>query len=204
MVHQIYDYVIAINAPYLNLPEITQIYTDGLFSFFTNDKSESILKVLTHRYSCWIPKDEILTSKFNDLYKENKEIEIEKIFIGYSKTYLRLSSYSLAIINAVIALEIVVPKYIDSYLLGCRVTKEAIQDFDTKFGLSVRVKAILKTIISKERHGIIDEAGSLIKYRNKIMHQGIKNSELQDYHEIERLVVSAEKLIELLENNLNQ
>ena len=91
----------------------------------------------------------------------------------------------------------------NEYLRSEGVDSASISDFDNKFGLSVRVKTILKIILETKFHEDIKKVGTIIKFRNKIMHEGITNEFFRNVN-VEELIDSSESLILELKERIKQ
>ena len=204
---ELYDYILVLHSPYINIIEVNQIYSKGFYSFFTNADEKPITKVMVYRHDCWMPKTDELASKLKNYFEENGSVEVKDLFMARAKVYLRIENYAMAIIHAVMSLEVVVPAFINEYFKSKDVSKSAIEDFNNKFGLSVRVKTILKIILPENAHKYIDDAGSLIKLRNRIMHEGLTNSNISAGVDLNKLMESCEmllRIITMLQNKLHK
>jgi hypothetical protein len=83
------------------------------------------------------------------------------------------------------------------------VSKSAVNDFDSKFGLSVRVKAMLKLILPSKHYATIDRAAEAIRHRNKIMHEGWTDANL-DQSKTEDLVKACSELVHIIKRYRTQ
>ena len=199
VMEQIHDIVTVLRSPYINTIELNRLNIKELYGFFCNDDNERITKFNRFPYSCWEPRTEELHSIICNFFENNNKILLEDLFIAKAKVYLRLRNYTLAIIHAIIAIEAVVPEFLDKLFKIKGIDKDTIKDFSNKFGLSVRVKGILKLILPRDKHEILTNVGITIKYRNNIMHEG-KTNEFFNSHKIdvEALINSCEELINIL------
>ncbi len=193
-IRKFYDLICVIQSPYINSLEINHIKSDGIYSYFQDEIGEVITKVRVYKYDCWMPRLDNLKDKIVNKMNKSDEIPLQDFFIARSKVNLRHENYTMALLDAVISLEIVVPKIVNLFLQKKGASKETINDFDHKFGLSVRVKAILKVILPETTHVIIDKVGQAISLRNKIMHEGLTNDKLDKSIKIQELIESCEKL----------
>lgn len=193
-IRKFYDLICVIQSPYINSLEINQIKSDGIYSYFQDENYNEITKVRVYTYDCWMPKLDDLKDKLVNKMTKSEEIPLQELFIARSKVNLRHENYTMALLDAVISLEIVVPKTVNLFLQKKGASKETINDFDHKFGLSVRVKAMLKVILPESTHHIIDKVGQAISLRNKIMHEGLTNDKLDKSINIQELIKSCEQL----------
>ena len=201
IVRLFHDYILILRAPYVNLIDVTYLYTKDVYGYFC-DETKCITQVNHYGFDFWQPKNDgidILTKTFFD---KNSEIPLEDLMIAKAKIYNRLSNFALAIIHIVIALDVIVPKYVNNHLKKNGVSKDAIEDFNTKFGLSVRVKTMLKLIMPENLHHLIANVGATIKHRNKIIHDGNGNEQLKSLkidellNDCEELIVNLKQLID--------
>lgn len=197
VIREFFNYVTILRAPYINLTDINYLYIKHVYDFFCDESNNQITEVKPLRFDFWEPKDDELAKRVKDFFDKHNNIPIEDLFLAKAKIYVRLQNKSMAIIHAAIALEVVVPDYINKYLKTHGVDSEAIQDFNHKFGLSVRVKALLKIMLPANMHELISRVGTIIKYRNRIMHEGKTNEYFEDIN-IEELICACEVLIERL------
>ncbi len=193
VIDEFYKYIIILRSPFINITDINYRNIDGMFSFCCWEDYTLITEARYFRFDYYEPK--IDESKYiQEFFDKEEIIPIEDFFMAKAKVYERLHNYSMSIIHAVIALEIVVPKFINEHLRSKGVNSESIQDFDNKFGLSVRVKAILKIILPEKFHDDITKVGTIINFRNKIMHKGITNDFFREIN-VKELIDSSESLI---------
>lgn len=197
-VNRFQDYVLILRSPYVDVLDsnFTNIHHISIYFLdLDGNRITEVYPVLFHFYS---PKNEVNAPlKVQEFFDKEKDVPIENLFMAKAKVFIRLHNYYLAIIHAVIALEIVVPRFINSYLKSKDVDKDTIKDFDNKFGLSVRVKAMLKVILPKNMHSTITDVGTIIKYRNQIMHEAKTNAFFENV-KVEDLILNCEKLITYL------
>lgn len=193
VIDEFYKYIIILRSPFINITDINYRNIDGMFCYYCWEDWTIITKARYIRFDYYEPKmDE--SKNIQEFFDKDENILIEDLFMAKAKVYERLHNYSMSIIHAVIALEIVVPKFINKYLKSKGVNSESIEDFDNKFGLSVRVKAILKIILPESFHEDINKVGTIINFRNKIMHKGITNDFFREIN-VKELIDSSESLI---------
>lgn len=193
IIDEFYKSIIILRSPFINITDINFRNIDGMFSFFCLEDSTVLTKTRFFRFDFYEPKmDE--SKNIQEFFDKDENIPIEDLFMAKAKVYERLHNYSMSIIHAVIALEVVVPKFINEHLKSKGVNSESIVDFDNKFGLSVRVKAILKIILPESFHEDITKVGTIINFRNKIMHKGITNDFFREIN-VKELIDSSESLI---------
>ena len=196
-IRKFYNLICVIQSPYINSLDLNHIKSDGIYSFFQDETGKTITKVRTYTYDCWMPKLDNLQNEIVQKLNESSEIPLQDLFMARSKIYLRHENYTMALLEAIISLEIVVPKVVNTFLQLNGASKDTISDFDHKFGLSVRVKAMLKVILPKTEHYIIDKVGNAIKLRNQIMHEGLTNEKIDKSIKINELIDACEELKEL-------
>lgn len=195
---EFFDYVTIFRSPYINITDLNYRHVKGVFAFFCDTDNRVLTNIRPITFDYWEPK---VTPAFKkhakDFFDKKVSIPLDELFMAKAKVYSRLENYSMAIIHAVISLEIVVPGFINKYLRTHGVDPDSIQDFNNKFGISVRVKTILKLILPFKDHYLIKNVGTTIKYRNKIMHEG-KTNEFFVNINVEELVNDCEKLAKLI------
>lgn len=192
VVREFNNYHIIHQAPYHFNPDLHYRNNDGIFTFFYDPKEKFFTNGVSIRNLFTPIFDEKFKGEINKHFENNESLHIANIMISKSFTYENLENFSMAIIHAVIALESIIPTYFEKVLKNKKVDKKSIEEFSNKFGLNVRVKAGLKLLLSGEHHSNIDKVGTLIKYRNDIMHKGVVNSYFYD-----------KKINELLKANLD-
>jgi len=169
-----------------------------MFSFFYNNDM-SFSTVVRPILCYWEPKvKEGAQDKAAEHFRNSENIPIEKLAMARARVHAERQHHTLAIIHAVMALEVVVPEFINRFLKNNGVSEAVVDDFNHKFGLSVRVKAFLKVILPKKSHGTIDNAGAAIKHRNKILHEGLQDASLSSV-KVNKLVQSCDELINNIE-----
>jgi len=201
VVEEFYKYVVILRAPWVDILEINYQRISGMFAYFQNEENVIITETIVYPFDYWSPTWEYLKKDVQEFFNRFRNVPLEDLFIARAKINERLGDYTSAIINAVISLEIVIPNFINIYLKTKGVSKEAILDFNNKFGLSVRVKAILKIILPKKHHHTIDSVGIAIKYRNRILHEG-KTNEFFTGINVKELVEASEILINELKDEI--
>jgi len=202
LVRQFNDYHILSKAPYVYLTDIHFRTTDGMFCYIGSESTRRISNVQPV-LSFWTPKFEIKAKdKAQDYFKKDT-FPIEDMLMAKALVYAEQQHLSFAIIHSVMTLEVVVPKLIDTYLTSKGVTRSTVQDFNKKFGLSVRVKAFLKLILPKSNHHIIDTVGQAVKIRNDILHKGLQDPALT-VENVKSLVDSCQSLKIIVEKYLHR
>ena len=173
VVREFHNYHIVNDAPFHYMSDIHYRNIDGIFSYFSNSDENRITNVKAYS-DYWTPKHKDgFQERAETFFNNGLSVPIEDLLISKALVYSEQNHFSLAIIHAVMSLEVVVPKLTNQFLKKNYVDKHAIKDFDNKFGLSVRVKAFMKVIFPKEVHEIIDSVGETISIRNKIMHSNL-------------------------------
>lgn len=194
IVREFNNYHILIKAPHIYLADIHFRSTDGIFSYFCSEEGRCITKVRPIM-SWWTPKLEgDAEEKAREFFKKGEPAPIEDMLMARALVYAEQQQLSLAIIHAVMTLEVLVPEFINTYLKTKGVSKSTIDDFNRKFGLSVRVKAMLKVILPKNNHSTIDLAGQAVKCRNDILHTGLSDLSLSSA-KVKELVHACELLM---------
>ncbi|NRT70025.1 hypothetical protein [Clostridium beijerinckii] len=193
-----HEYVLVLRAPYEKLLDISYLNMNGVRGFFCLEDGIRITKVRRFLFDHFSPYTKEIEPQIQTFLDKKMDMPLEDIFIAKAKTYLRLNNYAMAIIHAVIALEVIVPRYINGYLKMNDINKQAIEDFNNKFGLSVRVKALLKLMLPSTYHDLIPNVGSAIKHRNKIMHEGIGNDSLEKIDNMKDIIADCEGLVNAL------
>ena len=180
VVRDFYNYHIYVRSPHIYVTDIHTRSTNGIFSVFCNDKNMPITNVhpIVSYYEPALEEDAEEKAKIH--FQQNKNIPIEDLALARAQVYAERQHFTLSIIHAIIALEVVVPAFINRFLKDSGVSNDAVKDFNNKFGLSVRVKAFLKIILPKEVHKIIDDSSAAITLRNKILHEGLQDASLSD------------------------
>lgn len=194
VIEEFYKYITISRSPYINVTDINYRNIGSMFTYFCWEDQTLITREMFIPFDYWEPKSNHLSEKIQDFFDKKEDIPLEDLFMAKAKVYERLHNHSMAIIHTAIALEVVVPKFINEYLRSKGVDSASISDFDNKFGLSVRVKTILKIILETRFHDDINKVGALIKFRNKIMHEGKTNEFFKNVN-VKELIVSSESLI---------
>jgi hypothetical protein len=203
VVREFHNYHIVNEAPYHYMSDIHYRNIDGIFSFFSDAFENRISNVQSYS-NYWIPKHKKdFQEKTQNFFNTNSIIRIEDLLISKALVYSEQRHYSLAIIHAVMSLEVVVPVLTNMYLKYHDVQRQAIKDFDNKFGLSVRVKAFMKVVFQKEVHPIIDSVGEAISIRNKILHSNF-SEQLLSTNKTSELVNSCNLLKDLISAEMNK
>ena len=203
VIEEFYKYITILRSPYINVTDINYRNIGNMFTYFCWEDRTLISHEMIIPFDYWEPKSDHLSEKIQDFFDKKEDIPLEDLFMAKAKVYERLHNHSTAIIHTAIALEVVVPKFINEYLRSEGVDSASISDFDNKFGLSVRVKTILKIILETRFHDDINKVGTLIKFRNKIMHEGKTNEFFKNVN-VEELIVSSESLILELKERMRQ
>ena len=168
-----------------------------MFAYFANDTGK-VLTEVRPILSFWTPKEPSHAAEDAEaFFQRGGNIPIEDLSLARALVYEECQHFSLAIIHAVIALEVVVPSFTNSFFALNGVSQSAIDDFNKKFGLSVRVKALLKTVLPRTTHPIIDSAGQAINYRNKILHEGLSEASLNSV-DVHKMIFACKELVETI------
>lgn len=192
-----YENVMIYRAPYIEIIDISEYYVGWICMYFTDEKQKIITKTLPFEFDCWSPQPNIITK---DLIEVSRAYEA--LFMAKAKIYLRHKSFTMSIIYSVIALEMIVPKFINNYFKYKGIDSDTLNDFNGKFGLSIRVKALLKIILPSYVHGLLKNVGKTIKFRNKIMHEGLTDEFFTNNQEVKEMIEDCEMLIRHLERNM--
>lgn len=203
VVEEFYKYIIILRSPYINITDINYRHIDTMFTYFCWEDQTLITEEMFVPFCYWEPRIYHLSTKIQDFFNKKVDVPIEDLFMAKAKVYERLNNNSMAIIHTVIALEIVVPKFINRYLDSMGVDADSVKDFNNKFGLSVRVRAILKIILPAEYHENIWKVGTIIKHRNKIIHEGKTNDFFKGIN-VRELITASESLIIQLKKRTKQ
>ncbi len=197
IVREYHDCTMIFRSPYVNLIDVNYLYLKGVYSFFCFENGEQFTECIPFRFNYYNPKADKLALKIQEIFDTKQDLGIEDLFLAKAKIYMRLENYTMAILHAVIGLDVIVPKFINEYLKSKGVNSEAIQDFNNKFGLSVRVKAILKIILPRSYHKYLKNVGIAIGYRNRIMHEGKTNTYFKSTN-VAELVKSCDEFIKII------
>ncbi|MCD8544900.1 MAG: hypothetical protein LRY52_08640, partial [Sulfurospirillum cavolei] len=181
------DYHILSEAPNVYLSDIHFRKMEGIYSYCTDSNDEVFTKVKP-RLDCWTPKKaDNAKEKATEYFEAGNNYDIADMLMARARVYSQQKNCSLAILHAIMSLEIVVPRRIDEYLRNNKISNKVIDTFDNKMDLSMRVKIFLKIIYPSDIHEIIDKVGEAIILRNKIIHCGLKES-LMNSKEVSDLV----------------
>ncbi len=197
IIRKFHEYLMILRAPYIKIIDVNYFFIEGLFGFFCSENHKQFSKPQIYRFDFYQPIAQKFQKNVKRFFQDNSEIPTEDLLIAKAKTYLHLNNASMAIINIVIALDMIVPRFINMYLKDMGVDKDSIEDFNNKFGLSVRVKAILKILLPINNHGLINNVGVAIKFRNKIIHDG-KTDDFLAGHNIGRIIQDCIELIDVI------
>lgn len=122
----------------------------------------------------------------------------EKEFLVNALEYSQIGNFRLALLEAVIGLEVVLTGYLKRYMkIIKKLSKDRIEKFlDVKFGLSARVSGLLNLTISDNIEKKINIKAVLrgVKWRNKIMHN---DGNLPQSVRIEELSTSISSILQL-------
>ena len=197
VVRRFHEIVMISRAPYAALIEVNFLYLNGVYGYFCDDKNMILTKVKMHKFDYWEPKITGLNSFVKKHLNKNAGVPLSQLLVAKAKIYYRLNNYSMSIIHIVIALDIIVSSYLNNVLKGHGVNSDAVEDFHNKFGLSVRVKALLKLVLPRKQHHLLKNAGIAISHRNKIIHEG-KSDEALENSNIEKIINDCAELINVL------
>lgn len=199
VIREFQDYHILTEAPYVYLSDIHFRKCDGIYSYFSYEDQRVITKVRGIS-NLWTPKKQDNAYELaKEYFEKNNEFDISDMLMARARVYSEQQNCVLAILNAVMSLEVIVPKVTNLYLKQHLVSTSVIQDFDKKFGLSVRVKAFLKIIFPTTVHKVIDKVGEIITFRNRIVHEGWQESKF-DHNKIHDLIDNCYILKKLLDS----
>jgi len=128
-------------------------------------------------------------SEIEEAIQDNLETPPEQEFLVNSIEHLNLRNFRLALIEAVICLEIVLTQFLRVYLsINKKLSQNRIGDFlTTQFSLTPRVSGLLDLILSPDdlKEINIDSVRAAIKWRNHVIHetgnlpQGVPEMELR-------------------------
>jgi len=149
---------------------------NALLSGFLNDERAGNLHVRN-----W--------SEIEDAIQDNLEPPPEQEFLTNSIEHLNLGNFRLALIEAIICLEIVLTQFLRVYLsINKNLSPNRIDDFLThQFGLTPRVSGLLDLVLDPDdlKKVNIDSVRTAIRWRNKVIHetgrlpQGVSENELR-------------------------
>jgi hypothetical protein len=114
-------------------------------------------------------------SRIKEVLEDNLEIEPEDEFLTNTIGHLRASNFRLAIVDAVIGLEIVLTRYLKSYLATVKkMPDHRIKSFlRNDFGLTPRLAGILDLTIHESylKDVKLDQVLQAVTWRNHIVHK---------------------------------
>src|SRR3990170_6110646 len=128
-------------------------------------------------------------SEIEEAIQDNLETPPEQEFLVNSIEHLNLGNFRLALIEAIICLEIVLTQFLRVYLsINKNLSPNRIDDFLThQFGLTPRVSGLLDLVLDPDdlKKVNIDSVRTAIRWRNKVIHetgrlpQGVSENELR-------------------------
>ena len=114
-------------------------------------------------------------SRIKEVLEDNLEIEPEDEFLTNTKGHLRACNFRLAIVDAVIGLEIVLTRYLRSYLANVKkMPKQRVDSFlRNDFGLTSRLAGILDLTMHESylKDEKVDQVLQAVTWRNHIVHK---------------------------------
>jgi hypothetical protein len=114
-------------------------------------------------------------SRIKEVLEDNLEIQPEDEFLTNTIGHLRTCNFRLAIVDAVIGLEIVLTRYLRSYLTNVRkLSKQRIDLFlRNDFGLTTRLAGILDLTMHESylKEVKLDQVLQAVTWRNHIVHK---------------------------------
>ena len=132
----------------------------------------------------------------------------EQEFLANAKQHLKQRNYRVAIVEAIICLEIVLSQFLKAYLkIEKSISQERINDFlTTGFGIKSKVSGLLDLVLSLEDMRLIelDNIRTAIEWRNKIVHKTGKLPEYISEKELEEKINSVLTLALLLGHKRDQ
>ena len=147
-----------------------------LSSFFLNDEKAGNLHVKN-----W--------SDIEEAIQDNLEPPPEQEFLTNSIEHLNLGNFRLALVEAIICLEIVLTQFLQVFLsIDKRISKSRINDFlSPQFGLKAKVSALLDLILDPNdlKKINVDNVRTAVEWRNGVIHktghlpQGVPEEELR-------------------------
>lgn len=182
-IREFQDYHILAESPYVYLSDVHFRKTEGMYSY-CSDSNGKVFTKTRPMLDCWTPKKaDDAQEKARVYFDSGNQYDIAEMLMARARAYSEQKSSRLAILHAVMSLEVIVPKVTNLYLKHNSVSRATIDDFDKKFGLSVRVKAFLKIIFPiASAHAVIDKVGETIALRNKIVHEGLQETSFDSKH----------------------
>ncbi|WP_298693371.1 hypothetical protein [uncultured Sulfuricurvum sp.] len=180
VIKEFQDYHILTEAPYVYLSDIHFRKTDGIFSYCIDEKGEVFTKIRP-LLDLWTPKKTADAKEKATLYfNHGNQYNISDMLMARARVYVEQKSYSLAILHAIMSLEIVIPEVIELFLKQKTINQNSVYDLNKYSDLSIRLKVFLKIIFPSMFHDTIDKVSVAVTFRNKIMHAGFKESDLNN------------------------
>jgi len=109
IVREFHDRTMIFRSPYVNLIDINYLYMEGVYSFFENEMF--ITSCIPFLFNYFNPKADMITLRLQETFDKKEEIAIEDLFLAKAKVFLRLENFTMAIVHAVIGLDVIVPKF---------------------------------------------------------------------------------------------
>ena len=139
----------------------------------------------------------------NERLLSNEELEKEKIFRLNAKDAFIQENYKLAIIESVIALEMVLYEFIRLKGEQLDIGKKQIESFIIQVGVYAGIDVVLKILIQdpiEEMQDTISVCKGAITIRNKIMHRGFTDLVANETGE---QILTIESMIEFLKSQIS-
>ncbi|MBK5133814.1 MAG: hypothetical protein KGD70_15455 [Candidatus Lokiarchaeota archaeon] len=186
-------------ARYQDLVSYKAFYYDGKNKYPTklseiDSKSNEIGIKIDHPFKL---SDEKL-SQLNNSLKNEIELDPSKIFLMNSKNACLQEDFRLAIIQSVIALEIILYQFIKCQGEKLKIPAKTLNSSIKEIGLTGNILPLLKMLtIDQEQIDIeiIRDCKGAIKIRNKIIHQGFRDIHSTD---TENRIIAIEQMINYL------
>lgn len=140
--------------------------------------------------------------KLNSILKNELEIDSSKIFILNAKDSCLQEDFRLAVIETVAALEVVLYKFIRLQGHKLQIQNDELKGFIADVGLTGNISVVLRMLtggLEQIDEETIRKCRGIIKIRNKILHEGLRDIGSTDTEErlvaVERMIAYLEKLI---------
>lgn len=192
-------------ARYQDLLSYKAVYYDGKTQYPikpspTDSKPNEIKSKIDHPFKL----DEKKYGQLINSLKNESELDLSKIFIMNAKNSCLHEDFRNAIIQSVIALEIVLYEFIKFQGEKMKIPTKTLSSSIKEIGLTGNIFAILKILTVDHKQidpEIIQDCKGAIKIRNKILHQGLRDIHSTD---TEKRIISIEHLISYLKDLVSE
>lgn len=129
--------------------------------------------------------------------KDGYEIPLWRELILNAEHYCYIGDYRMAILESVTALELVVSKYISGELSAAGVKDKEIKEFIKDTGVSKGLSVMVRTLVGNDKlqEELLEKCKNTITKRNKIIHEGRKET---DYQDTKDSIIAIDQLIKFL------